>query len=305
MKEFISGVWKSLFDENVAPVQSGPVSPVKVKLNTARRFVSSYYQSRKDMAMFDDIQSYCLFIGHARSGGTLIGALLDAHPDIILADEVDVMPYVAAGFSREQIYSLLLDRSSVQAQRGKAKAGRDKTTYSYFVEGGWQGRYNRLRVIGNRKAGISTQRLGQNPALLDKIQQTMGDVPVRLLLTIRNPYDTISTMHLRSGRSLENGIEQYFDNCQTIADVRKTLEKDRLMIIKHEDFLATPGQYLIQACDFLGVEAPQDYLDNCTRLIYSSPAESRRKVEWNKDLIDIVRRKMAHFDFLKGYKFDK
>lgn len=41
----------------------------------------------KNRKLFSDIQSYCMFIGCPRGRHSLIGALLDAHPNIIMAHE--------------------------------------------------------------------------------------------------------------------------------------------------------------------------------------------------------------------------
>ena len=78
-------------------------------LRLAKSYVTSYYQSRGEHALYDQVKTYCMFVGHARSGGSITGALLDAHPNIVLADEMDVLNQVAAGFSRDQIYHMLID----------------------------------------------------------------------------------------------------------------------------------------------------------------------------------------------------
>jgi hypothetical protein len=53
------------------------------------------------------IERYCLFIGAPRNGHSLVGALLDAHPQMVVAHELGVPRYVAARFSRRQVLYLL------------------------------------------------------------------------------------------------------------------------------------------------------------------------------------------------------
>ena len=172
-------------------------------LRLAKSYVTSYYQSRGEHALYDQVKTYCMFVGHARSGGSITGALLDAHPNIVLADEMDVLNQVAAGFSRDQIYHMLIARAQRQSHKGRTKGGRDGKVYSYLVPGQWQGRFTDLRVIGGSKAGFSTQRLARDPSLLARLQQTVGSAEVRIIQIIRNPFDTISTMNIRAGRALE------------------------------------------------------------------------------------------------------
>lgn len=273
-------------------------------LHFTKHYVTSYYRSRKEHAQWQDVHTYCMFVGHARSGGSIMGALLDAHPDVVLADEVDALRYLSVGFNQQQIYSMILARSRKQATKGRTKGGRDGKVYSYLVPGQWQGRFRRLRVIGDSKAGFSTQRLAQDGTLLPRLQRTMQHTNIKIIHVLRNPYDTVSTMYLRSGRSLEDGIERYFSNCETIAALRQEVADDGLLSVKHETFVRHPQAVLRRMCEFLGVEAPQDYLDACAGILYQSPAKSRHKVPWSADLIDAVQHQIGRFDFLHGYGYE-
>jgi Sulfotransferase family len=274
------------------------------RLNFVRRCVTSYYKSRMDSTFFRDVKTYCMFIGHARSGGSIIGALLDAHPNVVLADEVDALQYVTAGLSREQIYYIVLAKSQRQARAGRRKAGRDGKVYSYWVPGQWQGRFNTLQVIGDSKAGISTQRFAHNPALFQHLQNIMKGVNVKVIHVFRNPYDTVSTMILRGGRTFENAIERYFCNCKTIADLRKRISSSDIFTVRHEEFVDHPDICLDKTCNFLGIQAPPDYLSACASIVYKSPAKSRHKVQWNPELIEVVKRKIDQYDFLVGYSYE-
>jgi hypothetical protein len=302
--EFLHGIWRSITFSDALPLRSGFRGELQNRFGMAQRYVSSFYGRSQDNGALKSIRSYCMFVGHARSGGSLVGALLDAHPNIILADEVDALKYVSAGFTREQIYHLLLDRSQYQATRGKTKAGRDAQKYSYQVPGQWQGRFDRLLVIGDRKAGKSTQRLGQDPGLLDALRKTMGKDQVKLVHVIRNPYDTLSTMHLRSGREIDNGIELYFSNCAAIQHLREKISTADMFTLRHEDFLECPERYLQQICEFLSISADADYIESCARILYKSPAKTRQKVAWGPESIQAVKSRIDEFEFLQGYRFE-
>ena len=41
--------------------------------------------------LYDGIQTFVLFIGYGRSGHSLVAAILDAHPKIVIAHEFDVL----------------------------------------------------------------------------------------------------------------------------------------------------------------------------------------------------------------------
>jgi hypothetical protein len=274
------------------------------RLRIARRFVTSLYRSRRERALFRDVRTYCMFVGYARSGHSVVGALLDAHPEAIVADEVDVLQYVAAGFSHEQIFHLLLARSRRQAGKGRVKGGRDGKTYSYDVPGQWQGRFTQLRVIGDSTAGRSTQRIAERPELMSRLQATMSGMQVKLIHVFRNPFDTIATMNLRSGRPLQDGIERYFANCATIEALERRLPRDAVFNLRQEALIEQPDAVLPQLCRFLGLEPHEAYVRACADILYRSPSKSRERVAWPPSLIRMASERIDTFAVLRGYSFD-
>jgi hypothetical protein len=244
-----------------------------------------------------------MFIGHTKSGGTLIGSLLDAHPNVILADEADVLAYMENGFSRHQIYHILLKISRREVLKGRVTARRLKP-YSFKVPGQWQGRYSKLQVIGDSRAGLTTQKFGRDPDLLrQKLHKLIPDVDIKLIQVIRNPYDPISQMMIRGKRSFQNAQERYFANCEILIELRKQMNSSTLLAVKYEEFIRQPESNLIRICNFLGIDACDDYVDACTNILYESPEQSRHLVRWEPEWIDAVQSKIDRFDFLEGYTF--
>ncbi len=233
----------------------------------------------------------------------MIGSLLDAHPDVILSDEADALEYVQAGFSRDQIFHILLRQSRNEARKGRVTARR-LLPYSYQVHGQWQGQYRTLRVVGDSTAGSSTQALGLQPDLWEKIKYTMYGVDIKFIQVLRNPYDPISAMMARSGRTFENAIETYFSYCETLTKLRARMKPSQLFSIRYEDFVQNGEFKLTEICKFLGLQAEPDYLKACTQILHDSPETSRQWVSWDTTHIDQVAMKIQHYDFLHGYSFE-
>ena len=189
------------------------------RLRLIRRYIESYYPSLRSEKLFEDISAYCMFIGHGRSGSTLIGSLLDAHPNMIMAHELNALKHLEAGLSRRQIYYLLLRNSERYAAAGRKAGG-----YEYAVENQWQGRFKRLQVIGDKKATSAAKKLHSKPELLQKLAEST-EKKIRLIHVIRNPYDNISSKAKRKRESLQDCIEPYFQNCQTVLDVKNQIEE--------------------------------------------------------------------------------
>src|SRR5688500_1833524 len=86
--------------------------------------------------VFKDVSAYCMFIGYSRSGHSLFGALLSAHPEIVIAHELHALFYIERRVSRLHLYSLIL-----RADRWFAEGmGCKQKEYSYQVPNQWQGR---------------------------------------------------------------------------------------------------------------------------------------------------------------------
>lgn len=254
------------------------------------------YQGRRHRSVFDDVRGYCLFIGYPRSGHSLLGALLDAHPSVVIAHELDALRYVQAGhMTRDRLFWLIIDRD-----RG-SEGSRGTKRYDYSVPGQWQGRYRDLRMIGDKMGGESSLRLTRHPELLERLADVVR-TPMCIVHVVRNPFDNIATMHIRRQGTLESCVHRYFTMCGTNSAVRQRGDVP-VIDIRHEDMIGEPARSLSAACGFLGVEASPDYLRDCSAIINPSPHRSRMEVVWPEGLVDDIQRRMDAFEFLNGYSF--
>lgn len=254
---------------------------------------------RRPGTLFDEIEKYVMFVGYPRSGHTLLGALLDAHTNAVIAHELGALDHIQEGAGREDLYRLLVDNSKSFAQEGNEWEG-----YSYQVPGQWQGRFESLKVIGDKKGGRSTLKLGTNPELLDQLEQTVTD-ELRLIHVIRNPYDNISTMFLKRtvNRSLRRTMKNYFSLCETNAEIKRRVGEDAVFEVRHENFVEDPKGHLQRLCEFLGLQPTTEYLDACVGQVFDSPSRSRYKIVWGHPNIDLVKDYMSQYDFLRGYTY--
>jgi len=263
-----------------------------------QRYVLSALGSLANRKSFASVETLCLFIGYPRSGHSLIGALLDAHPNAIIADELDALKYVQAGFSRNQLFYLLL-----RGSRQSASAGRQRTGYSYHVPGQWQGRFEELRVIGDKMGHASAIRLGAFPSLFDTLANGFN-VKIKFLHVMRNPYDVISTMALRTKLSLASSCDLFFSSAEAVELIKQRSGETAVHDLRHEDFVANPKSALKAICAFLNLKEDDDYFDACARIVYQFPHKSRQKISWSPNLIDSVKQRMSRFSFLQDYSFD-
>ncbi|MEY2567272.1 MAG: hypothetical protein QOE35_1801 [Actinomycetota bacterium] len=265
-------------------------------------YVRSALDGFRQRRLFAEVETYCMFIGYPRSGHSLVGSLLDAHPEAVIAHELDALRYVRGGFRRSQIYALILrnDREFTERGRRAATGG-----YEYAVPNQHQGRFDRLRVIGDKRGGRSTVRLRDRPQLLERLQQQTG-VPVRLVHVVRNPFDNISTIFRRRGKhaSLPGAIDFYFSACEVNAGLRARLAPGQVLDLRHEDLIESPHRTIGSLVRFVGLDAGPGYLDDCASILFTSPRRTRHDAPWTPELRSDVERRIAAVDFLAGYSFD-
>jgi hypothetical protein len=267
------------------------------------RYVESAIGARRSREMLSEVRTYCLFIGHARSGHSIVGALLDAHPAAVVSDELDAVRYFRRGFSRDQLYRLSIDRAARQARNERRKRGRHGKTYSYFVPGQWQGRFRDLKVVGDSTAGETVRALDADPRLLGAIRDRMRPADVRVIHVVRNPFDNISTMIIRGGRSFDVAIRRYFENCDMLQRQRTAIGGASLATLRHEDLVTDPRTQLAELCRFLELDPDPSYLEGCAAILFSAPSRTRSSIEWTPERIAEVTERMAAYDFLAGYGY--
>jgi len=263
-------------------------------------YAKTLLSSFKHKKTFKKIKTVTIFIGYSRSGHSLVGSLLDAHPNIIIAHEVDILSLLKRGFSQNQIFSYILNQS-----KRFAKIGRGWSKYSYQVPGGMQGTCDKLLIIGDKHASTTTLRIRGNFALLNLFEQRVA-INKKYIHHIRNTYDNIGSMTRNSGKdrvSLET-VERYFNLCDTVVRIKEYVEKESVFEGRHEDLINDPRDYLQNLCLFLGVDCCEHYLESCAKIIKKDPHKSRNDVLWDKETIDSVQQKISEFDFLKGYSFE-
>lgn len=247
------------------------------------------------------VRRYCLFVGHGRSGHTLIGSLLDAHPNIIIAHELDALQLVEWGISKRWLFYCLLARS-----RWFKSKGAEWTGYSYEVPSQHKGEFASLQIIGDKKGGVSTARLCENPNLLKRLHRIVG-IPVDVIHVKRHPLDNISTQARKDGIGIDAAIDRYFRQCATVKAVKEHFCNEEWLDwidIIHEEFVDETEHSLRRICDFLGVDVDEEYLNDCEEIVFDSPNRSRRSVEYQKRHLSRIRQNISSFSSLEEYSVE-
>ena len=237
---------------------------------------------------------FCLFVGYPRSGHSLVGSLLDAHPNVVLAHEFNTLKLHRQGLDVGELCALLQVNSAMFARMGRAWTG-----YSYEVPGQQQGTAEVLNVLGDKKGAGTTRQLRKHPQALAKLESALG-VPVTLLHVMRHPLDNIAAWAQRQDMPLADACDSYFALVETVAAVRDA-RGEQVVDVYLESLIAEPAAELRRVCRRLGCGIRDTHLEACAAVVFRAPRQSRRRLEWPVGLRDRVLRRAAGYGFLRPY----
>lgn len=278
---------------------------------------------------YGKVRKLVQFAGFPRSGHSILGSILDAHPQALISHELDLMGIVDAGFEREEIFALIEANS-----RGFEENGRYWNGFCYAVPGGQGGRADPARVMGDKKGDWALRRLLDSPDLLSRLQARMDGVEPCWISVIRNPFDNVATLSLRKGReydrlriaahddaafrdaltkekgravsgtALPEMAEDYARLCDGLSALKARVPGRNWLEIRHEALVADPVSQLERMLDFLGLADTGDFCTLAAGIVSSQVNLTRHEVAWNPELKARIEGLIGQHDFLHGYSFD-
>ncbi len=250
----------------------------------------------------EDRLVFCLFVGYPRSGHSLLGSLLDAHPDAAIAHGTNVLKEVSEkNVTGRELTDLLLRRAEADSDR---VGGRRATGYSYAVPQQWQGQVRRLRVIGAKAGDKATPAIRRDPTALARLQRIMH-ARLRLLHVTRNPFDMVARMALvtKDGRP-ERTIAQATRFTGRLARINAKLIAERpheVLTVRHESLVLHPHDELRRISSFLDIEPEEDWLSACSSVVFDRPQLTRQLVDWSQKEREGVAELIELYPFFAGY----
>jgi hypothetical protein len=268
-----------------------------VRRRTPREMRALHVKSRlgalRDGGRYEAMEHFALFAGYARSGHTVLASILDAHPDAIVANELDAVGFLERGFSRAQILHMI----NVNA-RETAAAGNEWTGYDYSVPGGWQGRVREPLVMGDKKAGVTLRRLMKDPGLLERLRGEMR-VPLRILHVVRNPYDhVVARARQHPDDPMSAAIETLAGLYAGAAELRARVDTSEWLDLRSEELIANPETTIRRVLDFVGLEPEDAFVEAAAGIVMKSESRRRDTHEWTDEERAKIEACIHHHDFL-------
>ena len=258
---------------------------------------------------FREVHTYLSFIGFARSGHSLVGSIVDAHPEAMISHELDTLGLIEEGFSQRRIFQLIKQNSEAFSQNGRYWNG-----YCYEIPAKSFPKKPSYKVIGDKKGDVTTLRLNQEPQLLDRFQKCIK-TQQKWIFVQRHPFDNISTLALRRNPGfdknriqgnaapithhshndaefsaiLDQEISSYFKASDTIQATKAKIPAHLWHEIQLETLIAQPQQELTRLFDFLKLPIDAPFLKDCQTLLRPTPSQTRTLAPWSPKQIAQVQ----------------
>jgi hypothetical protein len=237
------------------------------------------------------IKRFCLFIGYPRSGSTISGQLLDIHPQMAIASQVNVFEY-------DNSIDMMI----------KLMAGWFYTDIKSL---------SNINVIGTKSGHKIIKHLLHNPDYTLEDFKQMIDMPLKILHVVRNPYDNLATWVIKDQiQWTKRGIE--FDNDdQHMLKIRidhyrelndkimELISKEDVLTYKLENLIKKPYKIMKRIYNHLEVPNNDYILTKASNMIYEKPNITRNNVYWYGNQIKHVAEMIDEFPYLNGYTFKR
>ncbi len=274
--------------------------------------------------VIDGVEKFVFFIGWSRSGSSIVGSLIDAHPNMVIANDFGIFRQLARNYTKVTKYAIVnaLYSKSIDSIGGRAKKNKG---YTLGIDGYWQGNFTILKVIGDKRAEDDALTLyNGSPEKFTKLYKHLSadvlHIPIRVMQVIRNPYDMIATRVLYNNfknqwktnarvftgnntpKVQDADVSKVLRGAQTIQRIRKHLNFT-VLEIHTEEFIHQPRQTMERICKFLDVECYEEYVVKCTEKAFEKSSITRSLVVWTSDQLEMVEDMIKDHPFFQRYNF--
>jgi hypothetical protein len=237
------------------------------------------------------MEKYVVFIGHGRSGHTIVSAILDSHPNARISEEQKfIHKWYTQGWERKRIIRQLLTSGQGKERKLKQLPG----------SGAWvDGEHKRL-LMGDKWGldAVSLVRKQDAPVdILDQFTAHMG-MELKVIHTIRNPYDNISAWlnSPKYKRMFGEGNVLYMKSIRMYARfygaADKLLKRHDHFTWRNEEFIADPRRVVTELAEYLELPVVEPWLTNAANSAFKKPNKRADKTEWPEKWVANVDRRI-------------
>ena len=207
-----------IFHSVAAPTTVKEKSTKTLLFNSASQMVRlSSIRGTLSPNVIQGIKNFVFFVGFIRSGHSIVSSIMDAHPHMVMSNELQFfnkMNYISERAGPRawtaKLFNTIFQHTTKDIQvGGQRNAKANVKGYTLAINSSWQGRFDEyIQVIGDKSAGATTHAyIKDKVAFRERYQELLENIgiPIKALYVVRNPFDTISTRLLyKFGRNDKN-----------------------------------------------------------------------------------------------------
>lgn len=290
---------------------------------------------KRTYQMYDEVKTFVMFIGCSRNTDKLTSAMLDAHSEILLPQNYDIIGnwwmfhqnrLQELAKQKYMLFYHLHHLSSLQTLFREQATETSKFWLWTFkgsgidyknVPGAWQGTIKQnLKAIGDSSGLVTSTKLlarNGNFSVLRDIEKMVG-IPVKFVHIITNPFDDIASIVIRTQSqrgtkvndptAVNDALKNVFALLDTNEQVRQ-IYGDRVLDVYINDLMLKQKETLKNICSFLEIHCDDFYFKVIEKVFTEGyNLRPRDLVEWKTEDKNWIETKMKKFDFLQPLSFE-
>lgn len=233
------------------------------------------------------------FMGYPRSGHTLIAAILNANPNVICSNQLNIFD------------SNNIDLDYIKSYSMNTGTWKKSTQIAHVPK-------EEIKVIGDKTGHRTLVVLKNEPRKLG-IVKSQVNVPIKWIHVVRNPYDNLATWALLNYQNkmkkgnkitqkatLDDVIQKYRELNQTIDKLKKS---EDVLTVNHEYIITRMHNTLEEMANFLEISFDPIWRDNVRNAVWKKPRITRNKIKWTPQQKASVDNIIQQYSWLDGYVF--
>lgn len=246
-----------------------------------------------------NIRAFVSFLSSSGNGHSLVSSLLDAHRNVTVSRERQVLKRLIKNKEVEvkDMFEDIIAYSVKYTEKGRPHNG---TGTSHLVPNQFNGfPYSYpLLVIGD-KHGFGTAKLIAQPNNLRLLERRLH-LPIYFLHIHRNPFDTIAHLSKFYTKSLDQVIETVGTRL-AIVDIamKKAKRLGKVLSFSIEDFVSNYRSYVRKVLRFLALEPYRGYIRDCSKVLRPDLLNERCEINWTNEQIDKITAICDSFSYLR------
>jgi len=213
------------------------------------------------------------FVGAPRTGSTLLGQILNYHPQCLISNESRYLQKILRnGHNPQQAFNEMVQEAIHQFElslehtpRFNQKIDTYQPKWKSFNSFKNDPEFNKseIRVIGDKKAGGNVQVYREDPAIFQKFIDQVG--PYFLFIT-RNPVNTAkSYLKSHGAGTFDQAMAKILDDTRAAIEIQNITDKYK--IVYYEDLQKTGNEVLTNICRFIELNESTTWCDKVLSVV--------------------------------------